>query len=183
MINLDSGEELTMRVRRHWWALFSEAVSLLVLAALPTIVFAAMAAGGAFSLSAKLFPLFLFASAAWWLFVWIMFFIMWTNYYFDLWLVTNKRLIHIEQRTLFSREMSTFRLDKLQDISVEMRGLIAHLFHFGDIHAQTAGEAREFKIRHIHNPHKIKDEIWQAHDALMQTHQVTALPPQPPQSG
>ena len=82
-------------------------------------------------------------------------FIMWTDYYFDVWIVTTERLIDIEQHGLFRRETSEFMLDKVQDITVEVPNMLGTLLKFGNVMIQTAGE-RSFSIKEIPNIYEVK---------------------------
>lgn len=96
---------------------------------------------------------------AWVLFIWINVAIVATNIYLDVLVITNKRIVDIEQKSLFARTVSTVRFDRIQDITVEVHGLIPTMLHFGTLRIQTAGEEREFVIKNIHNPYAVKDFI------------------------
>lgn len=93
---------------------------------------------------------------------WLIIFITFTNYYLDSWIITNERTIHTELRSLFSRFFSSVSHDRIQDITVDVHGFLASVFHFGDIHIQTAGEFREFIFRQISDPNKTKEIIFEA---------------------
>jgi uncharacterized membrane protein YdbT with pleckstrin-like domain len=84
---------------------------------------------------------------------------LWTDYYLDVWIVTNRRVIDVEQRGLFSREIATMQLSKIQDITTEVKGFLPTLIGFGDVHVQTAGLEREFVIRGVPHPHKTREMI------------------------
>ena len=66
-------------------------------------------------------------------------FTVWTHYYLDLWVISDRRIIVIDQRGFFNRKVSSFRLERMQDIKVTITGIIATLLNFGTIRAQTAG--------------------------------------------
>ncbi len=82
----------------------------------------------------------------------------------DVWIVTDQRIIDIEQLNLFNRVVSEFRLDRVQDITIKVNGLIATLLGFGDIHVQTAGEMEKFLIKNAPKPYEVKDRIIKEHD-------------------
>lgn len=96
----------------------------------------------------------------WLLILWILLFIMWTNYYLDMLILTDKKVIRVEQNALFSREMSSFRLDRLQDITVEVNGIIATVLNFGTVYIETAGEKEEFVMRGVGHPYEVKNKIF-----------------------
>lgn len=170
MIELSKDEHVVYEIRRHWYVLLVESFFLAVLALIPWVVFFGLDVSG-FSFSGSEGPLFFFVSVSWLFFIWIAFMIVWTNYYLDVWIVTSKRILDIEQHGLFSRDMSEFRLDRIQDVTIEVKGILPTLLHFGDIHVQTAGEAREFIIRGIPRPYRVRDVIIKEHDrAVVESH-------------
>lgn len=93
------------------------------------------------------------------LILWIGFFIYWTDFILDSWILTNERLVDIEQLGLFSRRISTLSLDRIQDVTTQESGLIDTFFKIGTVYIQTAGEQREFKIPSARNPERIKELI------------------------
>jgi len=171
MIKLDKNEKVILEARKHWFILFTETFFLIFLLLFPLFIFI-----GIKILNIQQYIKFIgdgtFLSimfiAIWFLFIWIIFFVIWTNYYLDILIVTNKRIIDIEQKGLFSREVSTFRLDRIQDITIEVRGILATLLDFGDVHIQTAGEKRDFVAKGAPHPTLIKRKIRNAYNEVMQ---------------
>lgn len=146
-------------VRRHWYVLFAETLGLFILAFVPILMIAVFDVFG-LSTMPNFLPLALFVSGWWFLAIWIIFFIVWTDYYLDVWVITSKRIIDIEQRNLFSRSTSECRIEKIQDISVEVHGLLATFLHFGNVRVQTAGESENFILLNIPDPQAVKDIIF-----------------------
>lgn len=101
-------------------------------------------------------------------FFWLIIFLTITNYYFDCWIITDKRTIHTELRALFSRIFSTVSHDKIQDITVDIHGIFPTILRFGDLKIQTAGGFREFIFQDIPEPYKAKDIILRAQRELRQ---------------
>ena len=89
--------------------------------------------------------------------LWTLFFLTWIDYYFDVWIITTKRIINIEQRGLFSREISELNFDKIQDVSTEVLGILPTFLNYGDVQIQTAAEQEKFLFRKIPNPYEVKD--------------------------
>ncbi|EKE11588.1 MAG: hypothetical protein ACD_15C00059G0026 [uncultured bacterium] len=89
----------------------------------------------------------------------ILFFLIWIDYYFDVWIITNKRIINIEQKGLFSREISELELNKIQDVSAHVSGVIPTFLDYGDVFVQTAGERERFIFKKISAPYATKDLI------------------------
>jgi len=164
MTKLEEGEKLILEGRKHWFVAFTYIFGFFLSAAIPpVIIFAAgkwdfaleiINAGGvelAYAVS--------FFCFVWGLFMWIFLFINLTNYYLDVWYVTSKRLVDINQKTLFYRDEAVLRLENIQDVAIASKGIIQTLLGFGNIRAQTAGERREFIMRNIANPEHVKEVI------------------------
>ena len=112
-------------------------------------------------------PFIIFYQLLWIQILWIMFFITWTNYYLDVILVTNKRVVDIEQLGLFSRDIAEIRLESIQDIKSEVLGFISSLFKMGNLHIQSAGQTKEILLRNMPEPEKIKDAISKCRDEVL----------------
>ena len=172
LIDLYEGEQIVRVVRKHWFVYLIELLSVALLAVLPLALYfivypflAASPLAGEVSF-AQIFdrlgsPGFLYA--IWLLLVWHVAVLIWTNYYLDIWIITNQRIIDIEQLSLFNRRISAFRLDMLQDITIQVPGLIATIIKFGNIRVQTAGEDRHFVMSGITDPESVKAIIMREH--------------------
>jgi uncharacterized membrane protein YdbT with pleckstrin-like domain len=100
---------------------------------------------------------------------WQIIFLVITNYYLDCWIVTNKRTIHIELKSLFNRTESSVPHDKIQDITIDTKGILPTFFNFGDLYIETAGEFRQFVFRQIPDPEKTKEAIFDAQREFLKT--------------
>lgn len=160
-LNLEKheGEQIIMVVRRHWFNILQNLLSVLIMAGFLVASFLYLP---------LLFPtlsksaasgLFLFGETVFAMVIWIIFFLIWIDYYFDVWIVTNRRIINIEQKGLFSREVSELKLEKIQDISTEVLGVIPTFLNYGDVYIQTAAEQERFIFRRVPDPYRIKDII------------------------
>lgn len=106
-------------------------------------------------------PVSLFAQNFFMLSIWIYGFLIWVDYYFDIWIVTNQRIINIEQKGMFTRKVSEMTYAKMQDISTEVIGFIPTMLNYGDVRVQTAGENENFIFRTISDPYHVKTVIAQ----------------------
>ena len=114
--------------------------------------------------------------AVWLLFLWFGMFSVWTNYYLDILIITDRRLILINQKGFFRRNVGSFRLERMQDINVEINGLIATLLDYGTIHVETAGHGdEEFRATDLPKPREIKAEILRAGDSRIPAKDMTGI--------
>ena len=106
-----------------------------------------------------------FLVTSWVFLMWMKLFGVWTDFYLDEWHVTNARVIDIDQIGFFKREISTFPIERIQDITVKYTGPISNLLNFGNIHVQTAGASRDqFVIRGIADPQSLRQLILKCYD-------------------
>ncbi len=167
-IQLEQDEIILIQVRKHWFLLALQMFGVVIGAILPLLFLYALEATPV----ARLIDTTLYGSemialyTGWLIIIWMALFGVWTNYYLDIWTVTNKRLITVDQRGLFHRDTGSFRLERLQDINVSVRGILATFLKFGDLHAETASGDRDFVARGIPNPQDLKAMILKASDAV-----------------
>lgn len=165
-IKLEADEKVLRLVRKHWWIPFV-GVTITVCSALAPLflmlVFRLVLVEIP-DLATQLIP-FLntyqvelwFGYLLWLTFHWMALANIWTHQYLDLWAITNRRVVAIEQHGFFHRFLSSFRLERLQDMNISVKGVIPTLLNFGTIEAQTAGASNEeFKATNMPDPRGLK---------------------------
>lgn len=158
MIKLHENEHIVLLLHKHWFVVARTVLGIvfmiiLLAVALPLLPFltdgfdpALASAATGLGLVVYLMMVALFA------------FFSWMDYYLDLWIVTEKRIIDVEQYGLFSREVAEIPMASVQDVTMEVHGVIQTVLGFGTIRIQTPGE-REFTIDEIPHLGKVKDAI------------------------
>lgn len=167
-IQLDSDEQILIQVRKHWFVISLQMLSVVIFALIPLLLLVALKYlpfDLPFSVS-DYTQTFVALYTGWIICAWMALFGVWTNYYLDVWTITNKRLISVDQRGLFHRDTGSFRLERLQDINVSIRGILATFLGFGDLQAETASEDRDFVALSIPNPQELKALILSAADKI-----------------
>lgn len=81
------------------------------------------------------------------------------RWFFNIYIVTNERLVDIDFVNLLYKEFSETRLDRIQDLSYTSGGILAAIFNFGTVHVQTAGELPNFAFESVPNPEEIVQTI------------------------
>lgn len=159
MIIFEEGEQILKVLRRHYFVILPLISAILLLSLAPLAVYEFLLSGflpfdesiintlSDFALHYKVF-----AYSLWLLLLWMFFFIEWTDYYLDFWVITNKHILDVEQRGFFHREVISFRYEQIQDITVETKGFLETMLKFGTLHIQTAGESKQIIIRDAHEP-------------------------------
>lgn len=162
-INLEKDEYIIFEVRKHWFTLVGPGIFICAAALLPIFIYSIFSALPVVIESEKnITVLFLFLYSIWVLVLWVIAFIIWTDHYLDVWIVTNKNLIDVEQQGIFHREITTTRLNRIQDINSEVRGMFQTFLNFGDVSIQNAGTNKQFIIKGVENPANVRENIEKA---------------------
>jgi uncharacterized membrane protein YdbT with pleckstrin-like domain len=142
-------EKVIMVARRHTWSMAKSGTVILIVA---LIVFLTFLFAGASTISFYVFFGGLLISLFYGAYHWF----VWRN---DLYLLTNQRVIVIEQKKLFWRRVSEAYLEKIQDVTYESKGITAHLLNFGDVKIQTAGKEEVIVFEGIADPVGVQQKI------------------------
>jgi len=154
-------EQVILFLRRHWFIFLTRILFILFsIVVLVTIYIFFNTVNSNFKES-DFYNLLLFGESLAVLFLWNFFFILWLDYYLDAWIVTNERIINIEQRGFFMRNISELKLTKIQDVTSEIIGIFPTLLDYGNIYVQTAGEKERFTFYQIPHPNQVKNIIVQ----------------------
>ena len=86
-------------------------------------------------------------------------FFIWVLYYLNLGIVSEFRLVDIDQRGLLKHEVSELNLDSIEDVSSDTVGLFGNILDYGTVYIQTAGTTERFEFDKIHNPKKVASII------------------------
>lgn len=112
-----------------------------------------------FSFQPITYPLSVLFFSLYYLFIWLFFFYSFLDYYLDIWIVTNYRIINIEQNGLFDRIISEQKLYRVQDVTSEIKGIIPTFFDYGDVYVQTAAEKERFIFKQIPHASEVRKKI------------------------
>jgi len=159
------GEQILFVLRRHWFDILQQFFILVILLLILL---------GGFVLIPPLFPhvtegsfdpLFLFLQTLFLLFLWIQGFLIWVDYYLDVWIITSERVVGIDQRGLFVRHVSEMPLARVQDVTNTVRGFFPTILNYGNLHIQSAGEDPQMIFRNVSDPYQVRETIMRLHRA------------------
>lgn len=74
------------------------------------------------------------------------------SWYFNVGIVTNKRVIDIDLHAVIYKEITDAQLVKIEDITVKSGGYLQSLFDYGSIFVQTAGTAVNIEFNNVPYP-------------------------------
>ena len=94
------------------------------------------------------------------------------NWYRDLYVLTNERIIDIDQKSFFHRVVSETTLDKVQDVTYEVKGVFATLFDFGTVFVQTGGAKGTIAWEDVMKPGSVQKKIMASLDDYQKRHKA-----------
>lgn len=78
-------------------------------------------------------------------------YINWMRYELDLYIITTKRIIWLEEVSFLNRHVSECMLDKVQEVNWKTTWLLANLLNFWEVTIHTASETSDFKMEIMPN--------------------------------
>ena len=163
-------EKVILMIHRHWTILAGHGVVLCVLLLLPLVFFLVGPSFFPILFDLPYSNLIFLILILYLAFVWLYFFTAWVDYYLDAWIITDKRIIDIEQKGLFRRIVAEQSLDKVQDVTSEINGMVETFMDYGTVIVQTAGTDPRFTFEDVPQPQRIKDSILKISKKYVQTH-------------
>lgn len=165
-------EKIEYVLRRHPLTFVPNVILFLVLMAVPVIVFL---------LINNLYPdmflgdipfvLGVLLASIFYLSIYLFFYAQFVDYYLDIWIVTNDRIIDTEQKGLFSRSTTELDLYRIQDVTANTEGMFKTLFHYGDVTVSTASNNTQIIFKDVLNPNEIRERLVRMSDEDRIVHQ------------
>jgi len=160
---LEQGEVVIREARKHWLLFVFELTPYAILTIIPFALSPFLRLLTPLAPYADIInygePLARGAIGIWLLIVWTSAWGTFTRYYLNLWILTDRRIVEIIQHTYFHREVSSVLLNRVQDVTTEVRGALFSLLNIGNIHVQSAGTIDEFHMNGIGGPEALRDII------------------------
>ena len=149
----EAEEEIILLLRAHGIVNVSWILLAVVMIAVPFVV---RALTGLAFLPDKFMTI---AFGFWYLITVAFVFEQFLNWYFNVYIVTDERIIDIDFVNLLYKRVSETKLDRIQDTTISMGGVVRSLFNFGNVYVQTAAEAREFEFGNVPRPDRVQAVI------------------------
>lgn len=150
-------ENVICLVRRHWSIIFKYIFRLILAHLLPVVVFLILiyVFGWELDTESPMFIVIVLMVSAYYLGAWLLYIHEFVDYHLDIWVVTDQRVVSIEQEGLFKRTISELNLSKVQDVSAEIRGKVQTFLSYGNVFIQTASGNERFVFEEVPNPQEI----------------------------
>lgn len=120
----------------------------------------------------SIYPLGVLSASIYYLSIYLFFYSQFIEFYLDIWIVTNDRIIDIEQEGLFARTISELDLYRIQDVTTEVNGLFPTIFNYGNVIVKTASATTHIIFRHVSHPNEIRQALIQLAESDRKFHQA-----------
>lgn len=152
----EQDEKIILLVRQHFITNLPWIISIFLLGFIPPIIFLIAPFFIVIPISANL----LFFINLFYYLVLFSFLIMnYTIWYFNVGIITNKRLIDIDVHNILVRVLSEARLAAIQDITITQVGGIRSIFNYGNVDIQTEGMKQNLEFYRIPKPNIVRTII------------------------
>lgn len=76
-------------------------------------------------------------------------------WYWNVFIITNLRIVDVNQFGFFRRTVAEVSYDKVQDITYSIDGFWHAVFNFGVVHLETAGGGAALELPDVHDPKEV----------------------------
>lgn len=177
-------EHIVLFLRRHWMIAAAYVARLIIFGCMPIVVGGLLySLGWSLEMKSVWYVLAIEGISLYYICIWVFYFHEFVDYYLDVWIVTDQRIISIEQIGLFNYSTSEQSILKVQDVTAEIKGKRQTFLDYGHVHIQSAGEAERFVFEQVPHPREVARIIMQTQeDALRReglsasTEEINVLP-------
>lgn len=74
-----------------------------------------------------------------------------------LFIITDRRVIDIDQRGFFDRVVTESNFDHIDEVSYRMQGILSTVFGYGTVTVKLHGAAADLFFQHVRNPARVQD--------------------------
>jgi hypothetical protein len=154
----ETDEEVILFLRQHLIVLLPAVLILIVLLLSPVLILPAF-----FSTLTLPFEVpaqyIVIGTAFWYVMTFGVALTSFLRWFFNIYIVTQRRIIDIDFLHLLYKEFSETRIDKVQDLSFKSGGIFAAFFNYGDVIVQTAGDTPNIDFTTVPYPAKVVETI------------------------
>lgn len=77
------------------------------------------------------------------------------SWFFNIYIVTDERLIDVDFHNLIHKEVTESKIDKVQEITHKVGGVAGTVFNYGTVTIQTAGAVPNLEFQSVPNPAEV----------------------------
>jgi hypothetical protein len=155
----EKGEKIIMVLRRHPFVFLIRTIMYVLFLGLPILINGFLKNYTDLEFNETLNASLGLIASLYYVLIITLFYRSWLDHYLDMWVVTSERIVDIEQTGLFSRNIASQKLYRIQDVSADVKGIIPTFLHYGNVMIQTAGTKSNFEFKQIPNPYDVTKKL------------------------
>ncbi|OGG76979.1 hypothetical protein A3B35_02395 [Candidatus Kaiserbacteria bacterium RIFCSPLOWO2_01_FULL_54_24] len=163
---IKQNENEVASTRFHWIVFAREGGLVLLLALGPFLMYFLFTSGFVVPWGARYVTLIQVMGFLWVLVAWIALGTTWTHHLLNRLVVTDRRVVYLAQSALFSRESRTWRLDRIEEISVDKHGPFQVALDYGSLVMRTAGSMTPDIIEGVPKPEQLREAIFKGASSI-----------------
>lgn len=90
----------------------------------------------------------------------------WIDYYFDVTVITDRRIVDVDQKGLFHRYTSETNLEDVMECVVRQHGILQSIFNYGTVDVKTAVSTKHIEMHDVIDPVKVSNTITSTRDQI-----------------
>ena len=154
----EAEEVVILFLRQHIIVNLGWVILAVILILAPTVLFPLLASGLGLSFSVPVGYVIL-GTLFWYLGTFGFILAKFLGWYFNIYIVTNERVVDIDFYYLLYKRFSQAELNKIQDISYASGGIFATFFNYGNVTIETAGEMPNLEFDKVPYPEKVVETV------------------------
>ncbi len=157
-------EKILLVVREHWFRLFLKLFAVVALAVLPFLVRYLISDSILSSANDQALMIVSLVLQLYYLGLLLALFIIWILYYLNLHIVSEQRIVDIDQVGLLNHVVSELNIETIEDVSSQTTGLFGNILDYGTVFIQTAGATERFQFENVPHPASIAALILEVYE-------------------
>ena len=164
---LEPGEQTVQIIRRHPVAFLPSIFIFAVMLCTPPLFLLLITGAVPLSLAGQALDWVVVGFGCYYLFVLAVGLVLWMDYYYDLYIITTRHILDVDQGSLLGNRIAHTSLARVQDVTTRLNGVWQQVFNFGPINVQTAGHEEDILLEDVPRPHEVAATIMRLHDELI----------------
>lgn len=155
----EKGEKIILLLRAHIVTLVPDLLQIILLVILPFFIAPVLSLLRVDITSSLNAGQVFWLTVVWYIFVFGFTFYKFIFWYFNVYLVTNERIVDFDFRGILHKETAYANLSQIQDVTPKIIGFFGTFFHFGNVFIQTAAAKNEFEFHAVEKPDEVARAI------------------------
>lgn len=152
----DADEHVLLFLRKSQWVNAPWIIATAVLLLVPVVIFFFQ---GSFTMFLPSLKVTLILLPLYYLFVAIYAFVNFMTWYYNVALITDKRVIDVDFHQVVLKDVAETKLTLVQDVSYNQDGVFPNIFGYGFVLIQTAGTLDNFEFHNLPQPARVVEVV------------------------